>query len=393
MTTTQYPAITLQQDKEVSVLRFHPWIFSGAIKSETSKISNGQIVDIYSSKEKYLATGHYSDKSIAVKILSFEKKNIDQSFWDDKVKNAYELRSLLGLINNKHSNAFRLVNAEGDNLPGLIIDIYGETAVIHAHTVGMKNAKKEIANALKKEFTNSLTCIYFKNLSSSNNTVSGEYLLGNNSSNLIIENEHSFYVDWEQGQKTGFYIDQCENRKLFAQFVKNKTVLNAFCYSGGFSVYALKAGASLVDSVDSSEKAISWVDKNIELNRPFTGKHNSYADDVMNYLQNTKQNYDVIVIDPPAFAKHKSARHNAIQGYKRLAVAAIARLNKNGVLFTFSCSQLIDKVIFEKTTFAAAIESGKKIQLLHRLSQPPDHPVNVFHPEGEYLKGLVLMVQ
>jgi 23S rRNA (cytosine1962-C5)-methyltransferase len=394
---SKYQKLTLHTGKDHSLKRFHPWVFSGAIKSIEGKISEGQIVEIYSSKGQYLATGHYSPgASIAVRIISFEQRDIDHSFWVEKIKEAYEFRKRINLANSNISNVYRLIFAEGDGLPGLIIDYYNKTAVFQAHSMGMYLAANRIKEAMIEVMGEMLDAIYDKSFESlpvkSNALAKNQYIFNESKPGIVIENGHQFKVDWETGQKTGFFIDQRDNRELLAKYSKDKKILNTFCYTGGFSVYALNAGAKLVHSVDSSQKAMDMVDVNVELNKK-SASHQSFTADVFSFLKNMEEDYDIIVLDPPAFAKNRKVSHNAVQGYKRLNMEAIKRIKKGGLLFTFSCSQVIGRQLFENTIIAAAIEAGRKAKIIHHLSQPADHPVNIFHPEGEYLKGLVLYIE
>lgn len=390
-----FPIIKLSKGKEHSIKRFHPWIFSGAIKELDNSIKEGDIVKILSSQNEFLGIGHFQRGSIAVRLLSFKKENINQKFWEEKISSAYQERIISGIANNKNLNVYRLVFAEGDNLPGLIIDMYNGTAVIQAHSIGMYNALQEITNALKIVLKENLTAVYDKSKETLpipfSDSIYNRYLYGDAVTNEVDEYGNKFKIDWINGQKTGFFIDQRENRKLLGEYSKNKKVLNTFCYTGGFSIYALNAGAKEVHSVDISEKAIHLTNENVALNN-FTN-HKSFAMDVFDFLKNAENDYDVIVLDPPAFAKSKKVSHNAVQGYKRINVMAMKKIKKGGILFTFSCSQAINRTLFYNTIISAAIESGRKIRVIHHLSQPADHPVNIYHPEGEYLKGLVLHVE
>lgn len=388
--------ITLKDKKDAAVRRFHPWVFSGAVANKETPISDGELVEVYSRQGDYLATGHYHDGSICVRIFSFEKTNADLDFWNKKLRNAYQFRERLGLTQNPQTNCYRLVHAEGDGLPGLIIDIYNKTAVIQCHSIGMHLEREKMAKALLKIYGNRLEAIYDKSQETLPEqyakTVTNTYLFGESVHKIATENEHSFLVDWETGQKTGFFLDQRDNRQLLGAYVAGKIVLNAFCYTGGFSVYALKAGASFVDSVDISQKAIELTDQNVALNG-YTEHHQSYTQDVLKFLQQAEKEYDIMVVDPPAFAKSFAKRHNAVQGYKRLNALALKKIKKGGILFTFSCSQVVDRQLFYDTIVAAAIEAGRQVRVMHQLSQPADHPVSLFHPEGSYLKGLVLFAE
>ncbi|OIP03022.1 MAG: rRNA large subunit methyltransferase I [Bacteroidetes bacterium CG2_30_32_10] len=388
--------ISLKPGKDEAVRRFHPWIFSGAINKVYGNIAEGDVVEVYSNRDEYLATGHYQIGSIAIRIFSFNKENPDINFWKSKLAAAYHLREVLGLTDNINTNVYRLVHAEGDGLPGLIIDFYNGTAVIQSHSIGMHYAKPLIVDALKEIYQDKLNAVYDKSSETlpkmAKIDCNDGYLFGAAATKEVLENGHAFFVDWEGGQKTGFFIDQRDNRKLLSEYAKEKKIVNTFCYSGGFSVYALKAGAEMVHSVDSSKKAIELTEKNLLLGNFNSSQHQSFAEDTMDFLKNTNETYDIVVLDPPAYAKHNDAKHNAIQGYKRLNALAMSKINKGGILFTFSCSQVINRQLFNATITAAAIESGRQIKILHQLSQPADHPVNIYHPEGEYLKGLVLYI-
>jgi len=391
-----YPKIILKKGKERSLQNFHPWLFSGAVLSQDKALTEGCVAEIYSSDNNYLATSHFHHGSIVARILSFEKREIDQDFFNQKILKAFELRKNLQLINSKETTVFRLVNAEGDGLPGLIIDIYNNTAVIQIHTAGMFESREKIKNALLNISEMKLEAVYDKSSNSMEKHTEivsqNSYLFGEKKNNVVIENGIKFSVDWEEGQKTGFFIDQRENRNLLMQYSKNKKVLNAFAYSGGFSLYSLHAKAALVHSVDSSKKAMEWANQNIELNFK-SASHEYFALDTFDFLKRGEENYDVIILDPPAFAKHLSAIDKATIGYRNLNYEAIKRINKNGILFTFSCSQAIDKNLFRKIVFMAAAQAKRDVKILHQLTQAPDHPISIYHPEGEYLKGLVLYVE
>lgn len=395
----QSPAsVTLKPGKDQSLRRLHPWVFSGAIGRMQGEVVEGEVVAVYAHNGELLGHGHYAPGSIAVRMLSFgpEAAPIDADFWVEKLGNAYRLRHSLGLTGQGSTNVFRLAHAEGDGVPGLIIDVYGDVAVVQAHSAGMYRARPHIAAALRQAVPG-LRAVYDK----SSETVPAKaapeakngYLFGEASGqeHIVRENGHQFAVDWETGQKTGFFIDQRDNRALLARYAPGRRVLNTFCYTGGFSVYALQAGAELVHSVDASKKAIELTNRNAELTG-LQDKHEAYAQDVFAFLKDRHNQYDLIVLDPPAFAKHLSARHNALMGYKRLNVAGIKQIAPGGLLFTFSCSQVVSMELFEGAIMAAAIEAGRPARILHRLTQPADHPVSLFHPEGEYLKGLVLAV-
>jgi 23S rRNA (cytosine1962-C5)-methyltransferase len=390
------PKVILSSGKDQSPRRFHPWIFSGAIKKIKGEVAEGMIVEVVSNHDEPLGIGHYSEGSIAVRIFSFEPIEINQDFWDKRIRKAYEFRKEAGLINNAETNTYRLIHAEGDGLPGLIIDVYDDTAVIQTHSTGMHLMKTELVNALKNVFGSQLKAIYDKSADTMPDVkgveISNQLLWGKPDSEFVLEHGLKFKIDWEQGQKTGFFIDQRENRKLLQKYCTGKKVLNTFCYSGGFSVYALAADAQLVHSVDSSKKAILLTDENIALNFGATEKHTSFAVDTFSFLDQSEEKYDVIILDPPAFAKHHHVKHNAVQGYKRLNAEAIRKINPGGVIFTFSCSQAVDKYLFHHTVMAAAIQAGRAVRVLEYMSQPCDHAPSIFHPEGEYLKGMVIKV-
>jgi len=392
--------ITLKARKEDAVKRNHPWIFSGAIKQIEGNQIDGAIAEVYSDSGVYLGTGHYQQSSIMVRLFSFapQKPGIpDEMFWFSKLSTALNLRTALGLTSNPRTNAYRLVHGEGDLMPGLIIDFYAGNAVIQAHSIGMHFERQKIKNALLMLYKNELESVYYK----SSDTLPGQLasqtedccLFGQASKTTILENGLKFNVNWEEGQKTGFFLDQRDNRELVGKLSKGKTVLNTFCYTGGFSVYALKSGAKEVVSIDSSRKAITLTDENVKLNNSEGNQHKSICSDTMQYLKECPSSYyDLIILDPPAYAKHNSARHNAIQGYKRLNQLAMEKLKTEGLLFTFSCSQVVDMQLFSSSVVAAAIASGRQARILYRLNQPADHPISAFHPEGEYLKGLVLQI-
>jgi 23S rRNA (cytosine1962-C5)-methyltransferase len=392
-----YPKLILHSGKDHSLRRFHPWVFSGAIKSTEGEIKEGEIVEVFSSKGEYLATGHYSPgASIAVRVVSFKQRELNHSFWVEKIQQAYDFRLRLNLANNPLTNVYRLVFAEGDGLPGLVMDYYDKTVVFQAHSMGMYNSAGKIKEAMLEVMGDRLDAIYDKSFESlpvkSNALAKNHYIFNESQPGVVVENGHKFHVDWEKGQKTGFFIDQRDNRELLGRYSKGKKVLNTFCYTGGFSIYALNAGAKLVHSVDSSQKAMDMVDINVKLNKK-EATHASFTADVFDFMKTEQEKYDIIVLDPPAFAKSRKVTHNAVQGYKRLNMEAIKRINKGGLLFTFSCSQVIPRPLFENTIIAAAIEAGRKARIIHHLSQPADHPINIFHPEGEYLKGLVLYIE
>jgi 23S rRNA (cytosine1962-C5)-methyltransferase len=392
-----YPKVILKSGKDQSLRRYHPWIFSGAIKKIIGHVNEGDLVYVTDNKDEFLAIGHYQIGSIAVRVISFEEKEIDNTFWKDKIEKAYELRKMTGLATREDNNVFRLVHAEGDGLPGLIIDFYNGTAVLQMHSIGMYLNKENIVHALKQVLGDKLKAVYDK----SENTIpfkseieaKNGYVIGESSENIVLEYGNKFRINWEEGQKTGFFIDQRENRKLLAEYSKGRSVLNVFGYTGGFSVYAMRGDANLVHSVDSSKKAIDLTNENIDLNFEDTSRHKAFAVDAFEYLDDIKNKYDLIILDPPAFAKHQNVLHNALQGYKRLNIKAIEQIKPGGILFTFSCSQVVSKENFRKTIFAAAANTGRNVRILHQLNQPVDHPVNIYHPESEYLKGLVVYVE
>jgi 23S rRNA (cytosine1962-C5)-methyltransferase len=397
--------IRLNAGKEQSPLRFHPWVFSGAIKSKTEEINEGDVVEVQDSRGAFLGLGHYQDGTIAVRLFTFKKAEIDFKFWKNKLVRAYNLRKKLGLAENPDTNVYRLLFAEGDGMPGLIIDYYNGTAVLQSHSIGMHLIKADLLQALQEIYGDQLKAVYDKSEEAmpklSAHKCTNGLLWGKTETNEVIENGHRFYIDWETGQKTGFFIDQRDSRELLAKYVKDKIVLNTFCYTGGFSIYALAAGAKEVHSVDSSKKAIELTDKNVLLNgfKPFVelaeGKanHKSFAEDTFNFFHGKEMRYDVIVLDPPAFAKHQSAKHNAVKGYTKLNAEALKHIKPGGFLFTYSCSQVVDRQLFLGAVMAASIESGRSVRVLLQLSQPADHPRSIFHPEGEYLKGLVLYIE
>lgn len=387
----------LAPGKEHSLKRRHPWVFSGAIRKADGEPAEGDVVEVYSSQREFLGMGHYAPGSIAVRLFSFEQVAPDYTFWKGIVQKAYDYRQRLGLTDNPHTNIYRLIYAEGDGVSGLIVDIYNTVAVVQTHTVGMYNAREMVAKALQEVYGGRLNAIYDKSAESlpPKAPVQAEngYLFGASTGGVIVtENDNTFFIDWESGQKTGFFIDQRENRDLLARYVKDKSVLNTFCYTGGFSVYALNVGAKEVHSVDVSKKAIELTVKNAEMSRA-PERHEAFVMDTFEFLKGKENLYDVIILDPPAFAKSQKVRHNALMGYKRLNAEAMKKIKPGGLLFTFSCSQVVDKYLFNSTVMAAAIEAGRNIKIMHHLSQPADHPVSIFHPEGEYLKGLVLFVE
>lgn len=393
MNTETNKSVILKRGKEGSLLRRHPWIFSGALMETDAELQEGDTVRVLDSKGKFLAAGHWQNGSIAVRVLSFNNKPLDEQFWYDRIREAAALRRQLRLPSGENT-VFRLVFGEGDLLPGLIIDWYNGNAVVQSHSIGMHKNRYDISAALQKVFKQNLQTIYYKSADTLPRSIQAEneFLLGSASGCTVTESGHLFEVDWITGQKTGFFIDQRESRKLLGSYSKGKKVLNTFCYSGGFSVYAARAGAEQVDSVDSSAKAVEMTERNMNLNMPDGYQGTSYKDDTFDFMKETGTDYDIIVLDPPAFAKHKDVRHQAVMGYKRLNEQAFHRIKPGGLLFTFSCSQVVDRQLFENTVRSAAIEAGRDVSVLHYLTQPPDHPVNIYHPEGEYLKGLVLKI-
>lgn len=393
----KYPMLIVRKGKEDAISRKHPWIFSGAFYSKPDNLSDGEVVRVIDHKGKHLATGHYHNGSIMVRILSFKDVTIDQGFWNKKMKSAYEYRQSIGLIDNKKTNAFRFIHGEGDGVSGLIIDIYNKNAVVQCHSVGCYRDVKYICSALDYAFNGSLECIYIKSKDSLPTSFEDYdqdyYAKGSPSSTEILENGVRFAINWEEGQKTGFFLDQRDNRRILGEFSNDKTVLNCFCYTGGFSMYALANGATSVHSIDVSKPAMEMVAKNHKLNA-FDNNHVLDDANVMHALSDEKiPKYDVVIIDPPAFAKSVKKRHNAVQAYKRLNIMALKKVNHKGYLFTFSCSQVVGPELFYNTIRSAAIESGRTIRIVHHLTQGPDHPINIYHPEGNYLKGLVLYVE
>ena len=389
-------SIFLKRGKEDSLRRFHPWIFSGAIHHMSEEPEEGELVEVFTSENEYIATGHYQIGSIMVRVLTFEHEPIDQSFYEKKLSIAQDVRQRIGVIGG-NNNTYRLVHGEGDNLPGLVIDIYGNTAVMQAHSVGMHTDRKIIAQALKTVMGEQLRNIFYK----SETTLpfkaelgqENGFLLGGDTDDVAMENGLKFHVDWLRGQKTGFFVDQRDNRSLLERYSKGRKVLNMFCYTGGFSFYAMRGGAELVHSVDSSQKAIDLTNANVELNFPHDTRHEAFAEDAFKFLDQMQTPYDLIILDPPAFAKHKDALRNALKGYTRLNKKAFEKIQPGGILFTFSCSQAVNKDQFRTAVFTAAASAGRNVRILHQLHQPADHPINIYHPEGEYLKGLVLYVE
>jgi 23S rRNA (cytosine1962-C5)-methyltransferase len=385
----------LNKGKEQSVLRRHPWIFSGAVKKAEEGLKEGDPVEVYSSQNQLLGVGHFQPGNISVRLLEFGPATFNNDFWLHKISQAYALRKELGLIGNSETSAYRLVFAEGDGLPGLIVDVYGSTAVLQAHSLGMWRVRQQIAEAVVSVSEGQISAVYDKSgetLPAGLADAGNGYLIGAGGGyDVVMENKVRFKVDWVGGQKTGFFLDQRENRALLGQYARGKRVLNTFCYTGGFSVYALEAGATEVHSVDVSAKAVALTDENVILNSG-AERHQSFVMDTFVFLKEKGADYDIIILDPPAFAKRMNVRHNALMGYKRLNYEAIRHIRPGGLLFTFSCSGVVDKLLFQNTVMAAAIEANRPVRVLHQLSQPADHPYSLYHPEGEYLKGLVLQV-
>ena len=399
---TTHPRIFLRRGKEESLLRRHPWIFSGAIgrvECPSDTIAEGEIVDVHTAAGDFIARGHYQIGSIAVRVLTFAQEPIDAAWWRARIRSACEVRRTLGLIGNAATTCYRLVHGEGDSLPGLVIDIYGTTAVVQCHSVGMYRSRMQIAEALREVYGERLAAVYDKSsqtvpYKAGLNAVDG-YLMGKvaTPTQEVSENGHRFLVNWEEGQKTGFFLDQRCNRELVERYAAGRTVLNTFCYTGGFSVYAAAGGAKEVCSVDASERAVQLADENMRLNFGDSFPHTTLACNAVEYLKQIGDRYDLIILDPPAFAKHHKVLGNAMQGYKRLNARALSQIRPGGILFTFSCSQAVTKELFRTTVFSAAAIAGRNVRILHQLAQPADHPINIYHPEGEYLKGLVLYVE
>lgn len=392
-----YKKVFLKPGKEESLKRFHPWVFSGAIARVEGEPEEGEVVDVYTSKKEFIACGHFQIGSIAVRVLSFRQEPIDHDYWVRRLQVAKDLRCALGLIGNPRNNTYRLVHGEGDNLPGLIIDVYDHTAVMQAHSAGMHLDRMAVADALEEVMGDVIQHIYYKSettLPFKADLLATEngFLKGGSPENVAMENGLKFHVDWLKGQKTGFFVDQRENRALLERYAKGRNVLNMFCYTGGFSFYAMRGGANLVHSVDSSAKAIDLTNENVALNFPGDTRHQAFAEDAFKFLDRMGDQYDLIILDPPAFAKHRDALRNALRGYTKLNAKAFEKIRPGGILFTFSCSQVVSKQDFRNAVFTAAAQSGRSVRILHQLTQPGDHPVNIYHPEGEYLKGLVLYV-
>ncbi|MBE6283835.1 MAG: class I SAM-dependent rRNA methyltransferase [Mediterranea massiliensis] len=390
--------VYLKPGKEESLKRFHPWVFSGAIARFEGEPEEGDVVEILTAKKEFIAKGHFQIGSIAVRVLSFDKEEaIDEAFWKKKLQTAYDMRKAIGIAGRADNNTYRLVHGEGDNLPGLVIDIYDRTAVMQAHSAGMHMDRMKIAQALSEVMKEEIDNIYYKSETTlpykADLGAENGFIVGGSSNNLATEYGLNFRIDWLKGQKTGFFVDQRENRALLERYATGRSVLNMFCYTGGFSVYAMRGGAKLVHSVDSSAKAIELTNQNIAQNFPDDERHAAYAEDAFKYLDRMGDQYDLIILDPPAFAKHRDALRNALQGYRKLNVKAFEKIKPGGILFTFSCSQAVSKENFRTAVFTAAAMAGRSVRILHQLTQPADHPVSIYHPEGEYLKGLVLYVE
>ncbi len=392
-----YRQIQLRKGKDESLRRFHPWVFSGAIQRMDEGIGEGEVVRVVTNSGDFIAVGHYQQGSIAVRVLTFNDVAIDDDFWLSRLRSALSMRLAIGIADNPQNNTYRLVHGEGDNLPGLVIDRYGSTVVMQAHSVGMHVCREEIAKAIVDVMNGEVENVYYKSettlpFKADLNQENG-FLIGGSKDNVALENGLKFHVDWLKGQKTGFFVDQRDNRSLLEHYAKGRSVLNMFCYTGGFSFYAMRGGAKLVHSVDSSAKAIDLTNANVELNFPGDERHKAYAEDAFKYLEAMGDQYDLIILDPPAFAKHKDALRNALRGYTKLNAKAFEKIKPGGILFTFSCSQAVNKDQFRMAVFTAAAQSGRSVRILHQLHQPADHPINIYHPEGEYLKGLVLYVE
>lgn len=387
----------LRRGKSESLKRFHPWVFSGAIAGANGKLNEGDIVRIVSNENELMGYGHYQIGSIAVRMLTFKEEKIDHAFWVTRLSEALRLRKALQLTGRADNNIYRLVHGEGDRLPGLVIDVYGKTAVMQAHSVGMHMSREQIVDALIEASEGLIENVYYKSETTlpfkADLHQENGFLRGHDEGNVAVENGLKFHIDWLRGQKTGFFVDQRENRSLLEHYAKGRNVLNMFCYTGGFSVYAMRGGANLVHSVDSSAKAIDLTRANAEMNFPGDARHEAFAEDAFKFLEQAGSNYDLIVLDPPAFAKHKDALPRALKGYTRLNAIAFRKIKPGGIVFTFSCSQAVNKDQFRLAVFTAAAQSGRHVRILHQLHQPADHPINIYHPEGEYLKGLVLEVE
>ena len=392
-----YKSIYLKKGKEESLKRFHPWVFSGAIAAIDDNVEEGDIVRVLSSSREFIAVGMYQIGSIAVRVLTFNDVAIDHEFWTSRLQSALDMRRAIGIADNAHNNTYRLVHGEGDNLPGLVIDCYGPTAVMQAHCVGVHLMRHDICEALVEVMGTRIQNIYYKSETTlpfkADVEHENSFIYGGDDNDVAMENGLKFHVDWLRGQKTGFFVDQRENRSLLEKYAKGRSVLNMFCYTGGFSVYAMRGGAETVHSVDSSAKAIELTNRNIHDNFGDDPRHAAFCEDAFKFLDANDKKYDLIILDPPAFAKHRAALHNALKGYTRLNVKGLQRIKPGGLLFTFSCSQVVSKDNFRNAVFTAAVQANRKVRILHQLHQPADHPINIYHPEGEYLKGLVLYVE
>ena len=392
-----YKKAYLKRGKDESLKRFHPWIFSGAIDHIDDGVEEGDVVQVFTEEGNFIAVGHYQIGSITIRVLSFENEKIDEAFWKRRISSALQLRIAIGIADTPNNDTYRLIHGEGDLLPGLVVDCYGQTAVVQAHSVGMHRVRQQIAQVLVEVMKGRIAHVFYK----SETTLpykaelgqENGFIYGESHDDTAMENGLRFHVDWAKGQKTGFFIDQRENRCLLEKYAKGRNVLNMFCYTGGFSFYAMRGGANLVHSVDSSAKAIELTKQNVALNFPDDGRHQAFCEDAFKFLDGIDNRYDLIILDPPAFAKHRKALHNALKGYTRLNAKAFECIHKGGILFTFSCSQVVTKDDFRNAVFTAAARAGREVRILHQLHQPADHPVNIYHPEGEYLKGLVLYVE
>ena len=392
-----YKSLYLRRGKEDSLKRFHPWIFSGAVHHIEGEPEEGEVVRVFTADGSFIAVGHWQIGSIAVRVLDFEDRNINADYWVERLKVVVDMRRSIGLFGRSDNDTYRLVHGEGDCLPGLVVDVYGKTAVMQAHSVGMHMSRHDIAAAIVAATDGMVENVYYKSETTlpfkADLGQENGFILGGSDENIAIENGLKFHIDWLRGQKTGFFVDQRDNRSLLEQYSKGRSVLNMFCYTGGFSVYAMRGGAKLVHSVDSSAKAIDLTNNNIALNFPSDNRHEAFAEDAFKYLDAMGGNYDLIILDPPAFAKHRDALRQALKGYARLNAKAFEKIKPGGILFTFSCSQVVSKDHFRTAVFTAAAQSGRRVRILHQLHQPADHPINIYHPEGEYLKGLVLYVE
>lgn len=392
-----YKNLYLKRGKEESLKRFHPWVFSGAVQTIEGEPQEGEVVRVLTAEGGFIAVGHWQIGSIAVRVLSFEDEVIDAAFWKKRIQVAYDLRLAMRVAGREDNDMFRLVHGEGDFLPGLIVDVYGNTAVMQAHSVGMHVSRMDIARAIVEVTGGGVSHVYYKSETTlpfkADLEPENDFIIGGHDRNVATENGLKFYIDWLKGQKTGFFVDQRDNRALLETYARGRSVLNMFCYTGGFSVYAMRGGAKTVHSVDSSAKAIDLTNRNIEMNFPGDGRHEAFAEDAFKYLDAMGSQYDLIILDPPAFAKHRDALRQALKGYTRLNAKAFEKIKPGGILFTFSCSQVVSKDHFRMAVFTAAAQSGRRVRILHQLHQPADHPINIYHPEGEYLKGLVLYVE